>query len=339
MKIGLIGYGAWGKHHAEAILHIPGADLTAIACNSEKTASTARENHKETKIYTNYQDLLKDSNIDAVDIVLPTYLHAEAGIKALESGKHVLLEKPIAGSLAECDRLIDAASRSGKVLTIGHELRLSSQWKELKNIIDEGKIGRPMYALVSIFRFPFRKGANDWRYNRNMVGSWILEELIHYFDLILWFYKETGDPVSVFAYGNSINRNEGLYDNFSSILKFPGGSYAVLTQTLSGFEHHQVIEITGEKGSIRSLWSGVTDRTLNPEFILKLHRKGDEQSKNIPIALPSGELFELEEELKQTVELFKINKALFPAEDARKVVAICIEAEHSLQEKREIPFK
>jgi len=53
--------------------------------------------------------------------------------------------------------LIDAADRSGKVLTIGHELRLSSQWKKLKDIIDEGEIGKPMYALVSIFRFPFRK--------------------------------------------------------------------------------------------------------------------------------------------------------------------------------------
>ena len=112
---------------------------------------------------------MERQDIDAVDIVLPTNLHSEAGIAALEAGKHVLLEKPIAGSLVECDQLIDAANRNCKVLTIGHELRLSSQWTRVKKIIDDGEIGRPLYAMASLFRFPYRKGSNDWRYNRNMV--------------------------------------------------------------------------------------------------------------------------------------------------------------------------
>ena len=339
MKIGLIGYGAWGKHHANAILNTAGAELAAIVCNSEKSASIAQKEHKGVTVYRNYDELLKRKDIEAVDIVLPTFLHSKVAIKALNKGKNVLLEKPLAGSLEECDRLIDVANRSGKVLTIGHELRLSSQWRKVKEIIKKGKIGTPIYSLMSIFRSPFRKGSNNWRYTKSMVGSWILEELIHYFDLLLWFYEDLGEPVSIFAKGKSINQSENLYDNFSSILTFHGNSYAVITQTLAGFEHHQITQITGTKGSILSSWSGAMDRTLKPEFFLKIHQNASEQVEEIPFTIPSGELFELSEELKQTIELFKLNKPLFPAEEARKSVAVCLNAERSLTEQRDISLE
>jgi len=336
MRFGLIGYGAWGRHHAEAIKKTDDAELIAIACKREKTSELAKQEHPEVSVYRDYRDLLKRSDIDAVDIVIPTYLHSEVGIAALEAGKHVLLEKPMAGSIEECDRLIEAANRSGKVLSIGHEFRLSTQWTRVKKAIVNGEIGKPLYIMVSLFRFPYRKGSNDWRYNRDMVGSWVLEEPIHFFDLILWFFEECGDPISIFSLGNSKNRTEGLYDNFSAIVCFPNDAYAVVTQTLGGFEHSQIVEVVGTKGSIRGWWSGIMDRTLEPEFGLKIQRSGRDQCEEIPIPSPSGEIFELEEELRQTVEGFKTGRALLPPEEARKSVVICLEAERSLKERREI---
>lgn len=339
MRFGLIGYGAWGRHHAEAIGKADDAELIAIACKREKTSQLAKQEHPEASIYRDYRDLLKRSDIDAVDIVIPTYLHSEVGIASLKAGKHVLLEKPMAESIEECDRLIDAANRSGRVLTIGHEFRLSTQWAMVKKAIVNGEIGKPFYAMVSLFRFPYRKGSNDWRYNRNMVGSWILEEPIHFFDFILWFFEKCGAPTSVFSFGNSKNQTRGLYDNFSTIVRFPNDAYAVVTQTLGGFEHHQVVEIVGMKGSIRGWWSGVMDRALEPEFGLKIQRAGRDQCEEISMPSPSGEVFELEEELRQTVEGFKTGRALLPPEEARKSVVICLEAERSLKERREIQLE
>ena len=338
MKFGLIGIGAWGLHHAEAITMTNDAELVAIACKSDRSYEKAKQLYPKASISRDYNELLKNPDIDAVDIVLPTYLHAEVGVKALQAGKHVLLEKPMALTVEECDQLINAAKRSGKVLTIGHEFRLSSQWGTIKEIIARGDIGIPLYALVTLFRFPYRKGSEDWRWTLEKVGSWILEEPIHFFDFVQWFLEEHGDPTSIIAWGNSKARAKGLYDNFTSIVKYKG-AYAIITQCIAGFEHHQVVEISGTEGSIRTTWSGMMDRTLDPHFHLFVQRKGSDTPKEVVIEIPSGEVFELQEELRQVVNYFNKGKPMYSPEEARKLVKICLEAERSLRENREIELR
>ena len=100
MRFGLIGYGAWGRHHAAAIAKTPGVSLAAIACASEATAAAARADHPGVPVHLDYRALLKDSAIDAVDVVVPNHLHAEIGCAALTAGKDVLLEKPMATTVA-----------------------------------------------------------------------------------------------------------------------------------------------------------------------------------------------------------------------------------------------
>ena len=128
MRFGLIGFGAWGRFHAEAIRKAPGAELAAIACTSEATAAQARERYPDAKVHLDWHELLADAAIDAVDIVVPNHLHAEIAIAALEAGKNVLLEKPMAATIADCDRLVEAVRRTGRVLSVGHEFRVSTQW-------------------------------------------------------------------------------------------------------------------------------------------------------------------------------------------------------------------
>jgi myo-inositol 2-dehydrogenase/D-chiro-inositol 1-dehydrogenase len=338
MKFGLIGYGAWGAYHAEAIAQGENTELVAIACKSEKTHQKASGDHPRAAVYRDYKDLLKRDDIEAVDVVLPTFLHAQAGIDALNAGKHVLLEKPMASSAQECDRLLEAAQKNEKALSIGHEFRLSTQWGKVKELVEQGEIGKPLYGMVSLFRFPYRKGSDEWRYDRKRVGSWILEEPIHFFDFILWVFEALGEPLSIVAYGNSKRNIEGLYDNFSSLLRYPDGAYAVITQTLGGFEHHHVVEIVGTEGSLRTWWSGAMDRTLEPEFSLKLQQRGTDRCTDIPIQL-SGEVFELKEEIRETARLFDQGKPLYPPESGRRVVIVCNEAERSLSEGREISLQ
>jgi myo-inositol 2-dehydrogenase / D-chiro-inositol 1-dehydrogenase len=338
LRFGLIGYGAWGKHHAAAIRDAPGLTLAGVACRREASAAAARQDLSGIPVYRDYRELLRDPSIDAVDIVTPNHLHGEIGVAALEAGKDVLLEKPMAVTAAECDRLIAVAERSGRVLSIGHELRVSVQWSAIKAMLDAGEIGEPLYALVTLFRFPYRPGAGGWRYAADRVGSWILEEPVHFFDFVMWYFEPLGDPTSVLAVGNSKGREAGMSDNFSTIIRFPRGVYAVITQTLAGFEHHHVVEIVGTEGAIRTWWSATTARTLEPTHELKVQRRGATACETLKLG-PSGELFELAEEIRQTAAAFSERRPLVSGVEARKRVLVCLEAERSLREGRELSLQ
>ena len=208
-----------------------------------------------------------------------------------------------------------------------------------EKIIAAGEIGRPRYGNVSLFRFPYRPGSSAWRYDQRRVGSWILEEPVHFFDMLMWYFEGQGDPVSVHAVGNSKEDAPGMYDNFSTILRWPGDLYAMVTQTLSGFEHHHVMEITGTEGSIRTWWSGAMDRTRDPKFELKVQRRGEKQCEIIGDLGSSGEVFELQEELRLVVEAFRARRPLVSPEEARKRIVVCLEAERSVRENRVVTLQ
>ncbi len=335
LRFGLIGYGLWGRHHAAAIAAASGAALTAIACASEATAAAAARDFPEARVERDYRALLAREDVDAVAVVVPNHLHGEVGVAALEAGKDVLLEKPMATTLEDCDRLLEAARRSGRILTIGHELRLSEQYGRVKTLIDEGAIGPPAYASFSLFRFPFRPGSSGWRYDPARVGSWILEEPVHFFDFMMWYFAGLGDPVSVQALGDAGARGAGLTDSFTAILRFPGGAHAVITETLAGFEYHQLLHVVGGSGAIRSWWSGTLDRTGHPTFELRLERRRGGGAETVAVAR-SGELVELGEQARAVVTAFAERRPLLSGAEARKRVVVCLAAERSLQEGREI---
>ena len=338
MRFGLIGFGAWGKLHAEAIRKAPGAELAAIACASEASAQAAREAYPQARVDRDWRALVADPSLEAVDIVVPNHLHAEMAIAALDAGKDVLLEKPMASTIAECEQILAAVRRTGRVLSVGHEFRISTQWGFIKRLIAAGEIGDLLYANVSLFRFPYRQGSGGWRYGRDTVGSWILEEPVHFFDMLMWWFAAVGDPASVQAFGNSKGRGAGMYDNFSAVMRWPGGPYALVTQTLSGFEHHHVVEVAGREGSVRTWWSGTMDRTLTPKHELKVQRKGASACEIVELG-PSGEVFELEEQLARVVEAFRERRPLVSAEEARKTVMVCLEAERAVAEGTEIALR
>jgi myo-inositol 2-dehydrogenase/D-chiro-inositol 1-dehydrogenase len=337
LRFGLIGYGLWGRHHAAAIASAPGATLAAIACASETTAAEAARDFPAVPVDVGYRALLARPDVDAVAIVVPNHLHAEVGMAALEAGKDVLLEKPMATTLEDCDRLLAAARASGRVLTIGHELRLSAQYGRVKALLDAGEIGAPQYVSFSLFRFPFRPGSGGWRYDAARVGSWILEEPVHFFDFVMWYFDRLGDPLSVLALGNPERRGAGMSDHFTAALRFPGGAHAVITETLAGFEYHQTLHVAGTEGAIRSWWSGTLDRTLHPTFELRLERRG-KGVETLPVE-QSGELVELRLQARAVVGAFARRRPLVSGEEARKRIVVCLAAEESLREGREVTLR
>lgn len=337
LRIGLVGYGAWGRMHAGAIARIPDLALAAVLCGSEASARAATADLPGVAVHRDLPAFLGDRSVDLVDIVAPNHLHAEMAVAALGAGKHVLLEKPMATTLADAERVVAAVERSGRYLGIGLELHVSKQWARVRELIAEGAIGRQRYANLTLFRRPFRPGSGNWRITRDLVGSWILEEPIHYIDLLLWYFRERGLPVEVSADGVPSPLGAGMYDAFTCTLRFADGAYAVFSQCVGGFEHSLVLEIAGDGGALRSWWAGAMDRTLEPDFELKLQRAGAAQAEIVAIE-KSGEVFELEEQLRRLVVDVPRRTPLVSARDALPSLRICLEIERALSERRAIPL-
>ena len=330
LKFGLTGFGAWGKFHAQSIAQAEGAQLAAIVASSEKSRDEARQLHPGAKVFADHRAMLAEADVDVVDIVTPSHTHCEICTDALNADKHVLLEKPMALNVGDCRAMVDLAAAKNRVLAIGHELRLSSQWGEVKRIIERGTIGTPQYALVELSRKPYRTGAGGWRYDASRVGSWVLEEPIHFFDLARWYLAEHGEPESIFAMANSRDATRpDLHDNFSSIMRYASGAYAVVTQTLAAFEHHQTVKVAGTKGAVWAAWSGAMDRTLEPSFSLRVF--DGEQVGDVKLQKQSGEVFELREEIAMMVRCVRDGtKPVATGEDGLWSTALCLAAEESV---------
>lgn len=333
-RVALAGFGAWGLMHARAIAAIEGARIVAVLARSEASRLAAAEALPEARQVDDYAELLAADDVDVVDIVLPNHVHADAAVAALDAGKHVLLEKPLGLTLAQCDAVAAACRRSGRLVAVNHELRVSEQWGAVHDMVARGELGSLRHQHLSLFRRPFRSGSGGWRYDRARVGSWILEELVHFIDLILWYGEAGGLPTRVTAYGG--DPSTGLSDHFSVVLEWDDGATAVLNQCLGGFEHHTVLEIAGSAGALRTWWSGALDRTHTPSFELKRRRgEGEVETLHVPL---SGEVFELEANLRRAFAGFAAGHSVMPPEAARLSVAVSLAAEQSWHERRAVPL-
>lgn len=337
VRFALAGFGAWGKFHAQSIAENPDSCLVAIAAPSEGSRQEAAKLYPNAQIYSDPSEMIEAADFDIIDIVTPSNTHRDIAIAAMNRGKHVLLEKPMAITLDDCRAIVSKAQTSRVHLAVGHELRLSSQWGEIKKIIDSGTIGKAQYVLVELLRKPYRLGASGWRYDQNRVGSWVLEEPIHFFDLARWYLESSGDPIELYAYGNSRDPDRrGLFDNFSAMFKYPNGSYAVVSQTLAAFEHHQTVKVSGTKGALWAGWSGALDRTLEPTSFLKVF--DGENLQEVKLERKSGEVFELREEIAQCIQMVRYGtKPIATGHDGLWSAGLCLVAEESIRQQKPLP--
>jgi myo-inositol 2-dehydrogenase/D-chiro-inositol 1-dehydrogenase len=240
--------------------------------------------------------------------------------------------------LDQCEELIALAGQQQRHLVIGHELRLSSLWGRVKEMVDGGALGELRYGLIELWRNPYRLGSGGWRYNLEQVGNWILEEPIHFFDLARWYFAAAGNPLSVYACAShKRDDHPELQDNFSAMLHFPKGGYAVISQTLAAYEHHQVVKLTGTHGAIWASWSGAMDRTLHPTFSLKYF--DGEKIEDITPVKTTGEVFELEEELANLAAVARgAPLRCASGQDGRWSVAMCLKAQESVKRGEVVTF-
>ncbi|MCW5643689.1 MAG: Gfo/Idh/MocA family oxidoreductase [Rhodoferax sp.] len=331
-RIAIAGFGAWGQMHAKAIDAIDGAEVVAVLARSDAARTAARDLVPQAVVVDDLDALLALEGVDVVNVTVPNHLHAATAVRALDAGRHVFLEKPMGLDLAECDAVADAAQRNARQVAVNYELRVSRQWGLVREQIAQGVLGAVRYQHLTLFRKPFRTGAGGWRYDPARVGSWVLEELVHFIDLVLWYAEADGMPCRVSAFGG--DPNQPLADFQTVVLQWPGGATAVLSQCLGGFEHHTVLEVAGSQGALRTWWSGAMDRTTTPSFDMKL-RHGDADAVSLEIPL-SGEVFELEEHLRQAYAGFAQGRSVMSPQQARPSIVVALAVDRALREGRAI---
>src|SRR5258705_5482698 len=166
LRCGVIGPGAIGIGHLLSLNSCPRAAAVAVAETNPQRAKEASERFKIPRSYNDYHELVDQPDIDAVTIAAPNYLHAEMAIEALKARKHVLIEKPLATSLKDATRIIDAARKSKRTLMVGQNFRFNRYTQMAKMIIDRGELGEIYHARVFWLR---RNGIPR-------IGSWFTQK-------------------------------------------------------------------------------------------------------------------------------------------------------------------
>jgi UDP-N-acetylglucosamine 3-dehydrogenase len=219
LRIGVIGLGWFGEIHAETIIGIPSLKLDALCTRNPERLAEQGKKFGVQKLYTDYNDMLADPDIDAVSICTMWDQHTEPAIAALKAGKHVFLEKPIASTVEDSRRIVEASRTSKGILFIGHVVRFNPRFRMAKQAIDAGRIGK-IVALSSRRNIPAA-----WTPEiLNKIGP-IVGDAIHDTDIMLWL---TGDRI-VSAYAQTVDiRGLKNPDIGQTMFRFAGGATATL---------------------------------------------------------------------------------------------------------------
>jgi predicted dehydrogenase len=219
MKIGVLGAGFMGGTHARAYAKLPDVQVVAVSSRSaEKAAQLAAKVGAQP--VTEDRAILDDPTIDAVSIALPTHLHTPLAVAALQAGKHVLLEKPMALTVADCDAIIAAQTQSGKLLMVAHVLRFWPEYQALVQEAQSGKLGRPFSGVAS--RLTQRPAWTSWFTQPELSGGAVIDLMIHDLDTLNWLF---GTPQSVYARGQL--SGFGMWDHILATVDY-GNAQAIV---------------------------------------------------------------------------------------------------------------
>lgn len=215
LRIGIIGCGGIAhQKHFPALSRNNRVEIVAFCDIIPERAEEAAKKFGVTgaKTYTDYKELLEDKAIDAVHVLTPNVSHCEISVNALEAGKHVLCEKPMAATAADAEKMMDAYKKSGKLLTIGYQNRFRDDSLTLKKYCETDALGEIYYAKGHAIR---RRGVPTWGVfpNKALQGGGPLIDIgTHALDLTLWF-MDNYEPASVMGksfekLGRTLNADE-----------------------------------------------------------------------------------------------------------------------------------
>lgn len=250
-RLGIIGMGNMGRHHADYLLagKVARAELTAVCSPSPAKL----EKYKAAKIFDDGEKLIRSGAVDAVVIATPHYQHTTLGIAALEAGVHVMVEKPISAHKADAERLL-AVRRKHPKLVFGamFQFRIEPRYLKLKKLIDDGELGdivRINWIITDWYRTEAYYASGGWRATwKGEGGGVLLNQCLHQLDTLQWL---VGMPARVRGFCQ-IGRyhNIEVEDNVSIFMEWKNGATGVFVSSTGETPGTNRFEIAGTRGKI-----------------------------------------------------------------------------------------
>lgn len=282
IRYGVIGTGMMGVEHIHNILHLDGTEVTAVSdphgpSRDAAVAEVTGAGRAAPQVFEDHRDLLGSGLVDAVVIASPNMTHVDVLGDVLDTDVHVMVEKPLCTTVADCRRVVDAAAAgpADRVVWMGLEYRYMPPTTALLGEIRSGTVGRVHMVAIREHRFPFLVKVGDWnRFSRNTGGT-LVEKCCHFFDLMR--LAADADPVRVMASGGQdVNHLDEVYngetpdilDNAYVIVEFANGVRGMLDLCMfaEASRNEQEIAVTGDEGKLEAL---VT------ESVLRVGRRSD----------------------------------------------------------------
>lgn len=256
LKVGVIGAGYQGRIHLARYASLPEkVEIVAVSDAVNSTAEELARQYNAKAWYTDYNMLLKRSDVDAVSICVPNFLHSEVAVAAAEAGKHVLLEKPMACSLEEADNILRASSRAGVKLMIAYNQVFNPMIQHMKELIKNGQLGKTSIVKSQYVRNflagGISRGVDGWRTDIKRAGGGVLTEAgVHRLSLA-WYLG--GEVEKTSAFTSHLAMDIDGEDSAVILLAYRnGGLGVVICSWVAEFKgpEFERIEVYGTKGSV-----------------------------------------------------------------------------------------
>ena len=204
LRVAVIGLGNMGKHHARNYFEIPNADLVAV-CDADQTRANQFADQFKCKAYTSLESLLESEDLDAINVTSPTSTHFKIAKLAIESGLHVLIEKPICDNVENAEMLIQLAEKKGVLLMVGHIERFNPAVQKMKSMIDKNELGK-ITSLISRRVGAFPPQIHD--------ANVVIDLAVHDIDIFNYLLNKKPDKVTGNAGRALINGREDYAELF-----------------------------------------------------------------------------------------------------------------------------
>lgn len=276
IRFGILGCGIIADWHAKAIQATEGSVLAGVADVRAEAAASFAEKYG-THAYASPAEMLQDETVDAVCICTPSGFHCENALQAMEAGKHVLIEKPLSITVEDCDKLIAKAKEKGVCGGVIFQRRFSPAAQEVRQILQEGKLGKLISADLSMryFRSQAYYDSSSWRGTWKLDGGSLMNQGIHGVDLLLYL---VGPVKSLSAYARTLAHEMEAEDTTAISVEFENGALGIVqssTAVYQGFPCKMVL--SGTKGCL----------VMNDDEIIEYIAEGEPDRKAAELGAPT----------------------------------------------------
>ncbi len=251
-RVALIGCGGISGNHLAGYRHVPEAELVACCDVLEEKAQEFAGRAGISEVYTDYRDVMVRDDIDMVDICAIDEVHAEIAIAALRSGKHALIEKPFAMTVEEGEAIVQTARETGRRAMCAQSLRWAPKNLALKEALDSGSIGEPVYVRLCMPSSPFWREDQAEAYASRPADWLLVHNGMHSFDLLSWLLDSS--PVRVHARSHPGQQWLPVHEYVTCSIRFGNGAIAQTEENRimqpSGYPFHCEIYVVGTEGTL-----------------------------------------------------------------------------------------